>query len=260
MQERELEEGENRAAARRPQSDLTGKEKLGRVVRTIRPLLKEILMTYYTRRASSSFFCLCVLGILLLCTSASARAGLIAIFESPADGEKVAGVTLIHGWAFDTEANVQISSVTLFVDDLPPLNVACCTTRLDVQAAFPSSANARNSGFGLTVNWGGLSADRPHTIRLEVRTTAGGVFVSDTRNITVIKPGNFVFLDQFNPNFNESVAVVEEDGALCIDTVEIRDKISGNTKVVKLKYRWQEACQCLTLISSEEGEEAFCDF
>jgi len=214
-------------------------------------------MTYYTRRTSSFCFCLWALGIFLLFTAASARAELKALFESPADGEKVAGVALIHGWAFDTEANVQISSVTLFIDDLPPLNVACCTTRLDVQAVFPSSANARNSGFGLTVNWGGLSAERSHTIRVEVRTTTGGVFVSDTRNITVVKPGNFVFLDRFNPNFDESLAVVEEDGALCIDRVEIRDKISGNTKVVKLRYRWQEACQCLTLISSEEGD---CEF
>jgi hypothetical protein len=198
-----------------------------------------------------------VLSIALLSPTFDAHAELNAYFESPAADETVAGVLLIRGWAYDTVSGVQISSVELFIDDVLQGNIACCTTRGDVQAAFPNDANAENSGFGLTINWGELSAG-PHTIRVEVRTTAGETFVSDTRNITVVRLGDFSFLNQFNADVNQAFAQVEEDNTICVENVEITDKSSGTTKFVKGIFRWQEACQCLILISTEE--EGYCDF
>jgi hypothetical protein len=154
-------------------------------------------------------------------------------------------------------SGVQITSVELFIDGTSLGDIACCTTRLDVQAAFPNDANAGNSGFGLTWTWGNLSAG-PHTIRVEVRAANGETFVSDTRTITVVKLGDFSFLSQFSADIDESFAQVEEDNTLCVENVEITDKSSGETKFVKAVFRWQEACQCLTLISTEE--DGYCDF
>ena len=105
------------------------------------------------------FLCFYVWGLsIILGFPCTAHAELKATLESPLDNETVAGVAVIRGWAYDTSSAVQISSVELFVDSASRGNIACCTTRVDVQAAFPNDANARNSGFGLTTNWGELSA------------------------------------------------------------------------------------------------------
>jgi hypothetical protein len=158
-------------------------------------------------------------------------------------------VTLCHFTVF--------SSIEIFVDDVSRGNIACCTARADVQAAFPTDANAGNSGFGFTVNWGELAAGS-HTIRVEIRPTAGASIVIDTRTITVVKPGDFSFLIQFAIDVDTSFAQAEKDNTLCVENVQITDKNSGTTKFVKGIFRWQEACQCLTLISTEE--EGYCDF
>jgi len=187
----------------------------------------------------------------------TAQAELKASLGSPLNNETVAGIAIIRGWAFDTESAVQVSSIEIFVDGVSRGNIACCTARADVQAAFPNDVNAGNSGFGLTVNWGELSAGS-HTIRVEIRPTVGASLVTDTRTITVVKLGDFSFLNQFAVDVDTSFAQVEEDDTLCVENIQITDKNSETTKFVKGIFRWQEACQCLTLISTEE--EGYCDF
>ena len=213
-------------------------------------------MSYTTRFIVSLSFCTLVLGF-ILGFPCSAPAELKTILESPVNNETVAGIAVIRGWAYDTTSGVQISGIELFVDGVSRGNIACCTTRLDVQAAFPNDANAQNSGFGITTNWGDLSAG-PHTIRVEVRTTAGTSFVSDTRTVTVVKLGDFSFLNRFTVDVDTSFAQVEGNNTLCVENVQITDKNSGATKMAKGLFRWQEACQCLILVSTEE--EGFCDF
>src|SRR5581483_1338189 len=97
-----------------------------------------------------------------------------------------------------------------------------------------------------------------HTLRVEIRTSAGTSVVSDTRTITVVKPGNFSFLSQFAVDVDDSFAQVEENNTVCVENIQITDKSTGATKLVKGVFRWQEACQCLTLISTED--DGFCDF
>ncbi len=213
-------------------------------------------MHYPTSRIIFLCFCVWVLS-LSLCFPLTAHAELKTNLESPLDNETVAGVAVIRGWAYDTTSGVQISSIELFVDGVSRGNIACCTTRLDVQATFPNETNAGNSGFGVTTNWGELSAGS-HTIRVEVRTSAGTSFVSDTRTVTVVKLGDFSFLNQFSVDIDTSFAQVEDNSTLCVENVQITDKNSGATKLVKGLFRWQEACQCLILVSTEE--EGYCDF
>jgi len=73
-----------------------------------------------------------------------------------------------------------------------------------------------------------------------------------------VKLGDFSLLSQSAVDVDTSFAQVEEDNTLCVENVQITDKNSGTTKFVKGIFRWQEACQCLTLISTEE--EGYCDF
>jgi len=214
-------------------------------------------MVYCKPGVGSRLCCLCALAIALLLPTFAAYAELRANFESPLNNDAVAGVSVIRGWTYDTVSSVQISNVELFIDGVSLGSIACCTTRLDVQAAFPNDANAGNSGFGLTWTWGNLSAGS-HTIRVEVRAANGETFVSDTRTVTVVKLGDFSFLSQFNADIDGSFAQVEEDNTICVENVEISDKSSGATKFVKAVFRWQETCQCLTLISTEE--DGYCDF
>jgi hypothetical protein len=207
-------------------------------------------------------FSICTLGIFSLFPVQQAYATISAdtvLFESPTDGSKVAGVSLIRGWAFDTEAGVTISSVEWFLNNVRQSNIPCCSERADVRDAFPQHpiANTFNSGFGLTFNWGNLSAGT-YMIRVEVHTSNGGFFSSGNRQITVVNLGNFTFLDLFNADVDESFTEVESDGSICVENIQIRDKASGETKFVMAKFAWQEACQCLTLISTEEDGE--CSF
>lgn len=216
--------------------------------------MEEVLMADYVPRPIVMGGIVSVFWLLTLC---SAHAELKVNFESPDSNDIVAGVAVIRGWAYDTVASVHISSIEWFIDDVSQGDIACCTTRADVVAAFPSDTNAENSGFGATTNWGNFSTGA-HTIRVEVHTTAGETFVSDTRDITVVKLGGFSFLDQFSAEVDTSFAQVQTDNTVCLENIEIADKDSGATMFVKALFRWQEACQCLTLVSTEE--DGYCDF
>lgn len=192
--------------------------------------------------------CILALGSSLLSATA-ARADLTANFESPAANDIVSGVAVIRGWGFDT-AGGQITNIQLTIDGVSQGNVACCTARPDVVQAIPTAP--LNSGFGLTTNWGNFPAG-PHTIRVQITSTSG-TFDSGERTITVVNAGGFDFLDQLS-FIDFADAFVDVDGTIFAFCVQARDASSGAMKFVDLTYRWQPACQCLTLINSEEDDE-----
>lgn len=187
-----------------------------------------------------------------------AHAGIQASFESPGNNEEVAGIAVVRGWAFDDiEAN-NITSVELLIDGAVHAlgRIACCTARPDVEDSFPAEGNSLNSGFGLTFNWGNLS-EGPHTLQVRVQSSGSPEFLSDVRTVTVVNPGGFDFLDQLSLDPAEffTFAELQDDGTLFVECAQARDASSGATKFVDLTYRWQPACQCLTLISSVDDEE-----
>jgi hypothetical protein len=166
--------------------------------------------------------------------------GIKANLESPEEGP-ASGITLIRGWAFATEADVSINSVELFIDGQSAGEVPCCSQRGDVQAAFPQypADHTLNSGWGLVFNWGVANAGT-HTLRLFIRSTAGELFVTDTRTVTVVKPGDFEYLNRFDL----SQASVSLQGAdLLLNSVLVQDKASQQQKQVNARFRWQPSSQ-----------------
>ena len=125
--------------------------------------------------------------------------------------------------------------------------MACCSERTDVRAAFPTfpAANTLNSGWGLTKNWGNETSG-PHTLRVEIVSTSGAVF-STSRTVTVVKPGDFGFLDQFMLS-GATAAILGQQVQLA--GVQIRDKATQATATVDLAYAWQAPSQQFELQSN----------
>ena len=122
------------------------------------------------------------------------QAELKALFESPVANAVAA---LVRGWAFDTVIGATIASVQFFIEGVLDTDVACCSVRDDVRLAFPQfpPANTHNSGWGFIKNWGNETSGA-HSVRVEIMSTSGEVF-SESRTVTLVKPGGLTFLDQF---------------------------------------------------------------
>ena len=176
---------------------------------------------------------------------AFANPDLMHAFESPANGP-VSGITLVRGWAFETEASEGVESVELFIDGQLNTTIACCSERPDVQAAFPEFVNALNSGWGVTINWGDLSEGQ-HTVQVRIENTLGDSLLSDTRTVAVIKPGGFSFLD----NLDISTATVSIEGQdVVLSGVVVEDAASEATATLTIRLRWSQASQTLELVEA----------
>jgi hypothetical protein len=173
------------------------------------------------------------------------QAGIMAAFESPEAGP-VSGVTVIRGWAFAIQAGVQIGSIELFIDGVSAGDIPCCSPRGDVQAAFPDNPNALNSGWGTTFNWGVLNAGI-HKVQVVTRNTTGEQLATETRTVTVVKPGNFAFLDQFS--LSAATARIEGD-QLIVEGAVVRDKASQQQKQITARYRWFTSSQSLQTVEA----------
>lgn len=179
--------------------------------------------------------------------------GIVAVLESPENGP-VSGLSVIRGWAFAIQPGVSISSVELFIDDQSAGEVPCCIQRGDVQTAFPEfpADNTFNGGWGLAFNWGIVSAG-PHTVRLSIRSTAGELFITDTRIVTVVKPGDFEYVDRFD--LAQATASIQED-ELTVNGIIVRDKASQQQKQINARFRWFESSQSFGMVGAETVAEA----
>jgi hypothetical protein len=176
-------------------------------------------------------------------------ATIAATFESPGNGENVSGIALVRGWAFATQTNTRIESVKLFIDGGFAEEIPCCSERADVQAAFSEfpAANTLNSGWGVLINWGRFDAGL-HTIRVRVKSTAGDVFWSEIRTMTVVKVGDSEFLDLFD-QANATTHIEGEE--IVISGARVRDKASGQIKTVTVRLRWSQSSQAFGVVASQ---------
>jgi hypothetical protein len=182
--------------------------------------------------------------------------GLMAFLESPEDGP-VSGIVVVRGWAFATQPGEHISNVELFIDgqragDIPGIllgDIPCCSERKDVQAAFPQfpAENTLGSGWGVTFNWGLLSSGS-HTVRVKITDTKGEIFLTDTRSLSVVRPGESEFLDQFDLSGATAGIAGEE---LSVEGVIIRDKITQQRQRVNARFRWKLDAQALGMTQAE---------
>lgn len=171
-----------------------------------------------------------------------------ATFESPEDEEIVSGIALIRGWAFATQPGVQIGSVEWFIDGLFAGDIPCCSDRADVQAAFPQfpAQNTLKSGWATTFNWGILTAGL-HIVRVVIKNTAGETLFAKTRTVSVVKPGDFEFLDRFS--LSQATTRIAGD-QLVVEGVIVRDKASQQQKEIDLRFRWFTSSQSFGTIHS----------
>lgn len=185
---------------------------------------------------------------LLLFLPPSGQAAIQASFESPLNGQAVAAIFIIRGWSFDTQSGNQITGVKLFIDDVVAGDVPCCSGRADVQGAFPQfpTQNTLNSGWGITFNWGVLNAGT-HTIRIEINSSSGEVFTTETRTVTVVRLGDFEFLDQFDLS---QASVQVEGNDLVVKNLTVQDQATKRQKRVEARFRWFESSQSFGLIEA----------
>lgn len=195
--------------------------------------------------------------LLLLCSSADAA--IRAAFESPADAQPVAGITTVRGWAFETAQDSHIRSVTLIIDGTLRQEMPCCADRGDIPLAFPAfpADQTLRSGWGTPFNWGVLSAG-VHTLSVEIESTSGQIFSTAPRTVTVVKPGDFEFLDSFDLSAADASIVGSQ---LVLKGVKVRDTASQQTKTVDVRYRWFQNSQSLgatgSVTADGSGEPRF---
>ncbi|MEW6296455.1 MAG: hypothetical protein AB1671_01770 [Thermodesulfobacteriota bacterium] len=182
--------------------------------------------------------------------SARAQSGfpaVAAVFESPADGQVVSGIGIIRGWTFSDRGAVPIG---LAIDGHPMGLIPCCSERADVAAAFPDNPHALHSGWGAVFNYGLLGAG-PHTIEVGA-SFYGYSGPIDMHTVTVVKPGGFEFLDQFD--LSTAQAAVSRPWAtdLHLAGVRVRDKATQQTTTIDVQLRWFEHSQALGLVGASQ--------
>ncbi|NJN48355.1 MAG: hypothetical protein HC808_19860, partial [Candidatus Competibacteraceae bacterium] len=198
-----------------------------------------------------------LIGLLLLAIgvvlSPRTEAALMAELEGPTDNQPVSGIGIIRGWAFSDAAGVQIEQVTLRIDGEEINAIPCCSVRADVETFFPQfpSANTRNSGYGLTFNYGELT-NGAHTIQVDIRDSSGAQF-SRTHNVTVVKPGNAAFIDQVDLS---SANAARQDQEILINGLQVRDKDSQVVQSVNARLRWFQNTQALGMVTAAPSAQS----
>jgi hypothetical protein len=110
---------------------------------------------------------------------------------------------------------------------------------------YPSNANALNSGWGMTFNYGNL-ADGHHTVGVRLGDSRGASLI-ENHNITAMRIGGFAFVDQFDL----STATARVDGEqIILAGVKVRDKATQQTRTITVRLRWSLASQALAIVSS----------
>ena len=195
-----------------------------------------------TNRIMNPLFAL--FGALLPLT---AGAAVISSFEGPENGQSVAGIGIIRGWAFSDQVGVNIAEVRLIIDGNDNVVIPCCSERGDVQAANPGApaANTLNSGFGITFNYANLTPG-PHTIGVRIRDTSGAE-TTTTHPVTVVRLGDFRFVDRVDLT---GASATRDGQDLLLSGVRIRDQNTQQVQIVTLRLRWFSSLQGLGVIGA----------
>jgi hypothetical protein len=174
-----------------------------------------------------------------------AAAGIRAELEGPEEARAVSGVSVIRGWAFAEDSGDSVQEIQLVIDGQPSGIVPCCSVREDVSATFPDQPQARNSGWGTTLNYGLLSSG-VHQIEIQIRGRSG-TSLTLSRPVTVVRIGGFEFLDEIA--VSDATARIEGDTMVVVEGVRVRDKASGQTTVVDMFLQWSVSDQALVVVA-----------
>src|SRR5262249_5654945 len=86
-----------------------------------------------------------------------------------------------------------------------------------------------------------------HTVRVVIKNTLGETSSAETRIITVIKPGNFEFLDLFS--LSQAAALIEGD-ELVLRSVMTRDKTTKQQQLIDTRFRWFGSSQSFGMVQT----------
>ena len=165
--------------------------------------------------------------------------------ESPEDGQPVSGLTLVRVKALHLDDKVQIplfGGISFFAG----LHPSCCVKHLDAQSR-ESQIQPKDSPateWGLMYNWGDENVET-FGVRIFVQTQQGVKFFPRPSTVTVVKPGGFSFIDQFDLNAAKAAVVGDE---LAITGLVVRDKATQQQKHITACFRWFVSSQSFGLI------------
>jgi hypothetical protein len=171
-----------------------------------------------------------------------------ALIESPSNGQTVAGIAVLRGWVF-SGAGRTIRKVELSVDGNFLAAVPCCSLRSDVAAGFPNTPEALNSGFGITVNYGGLTTG-VHTIAIKVEDSAGATRTF-YKGVLAKRQGGIAFVNQLDLS---SSTVRIANGALVIEGVKVSSPDTPQPVTRIQRYRFDVSAQAF-LLAEDSGAE-----
>jgi hypothetical protein len=141
------------------------------------------------------------------------------------------------------------------IDGQPAGTIPCCSGRADVAAAFPDNPDALNSGWGAVFNYGTLTPGR-HEI--EIVQAGPGYSSSLSHMVWVVRPGGFEFIDQVDLSQATAQIVrvhpwsLPEDDEIHLEGVNVRDKATGQTKIISISLRWFQHSQALGVVAASE--------
>jgi CHRD domain len=177
----------------------------------------------------------------VLLAATPTRAVIQANLENPPNVQGVGGITVVSGWAFSTLSSSAVT-VKLRVDgvttDTP---ILCCGPRQDVVDFFGEDTPL-NSGFGLLLNYGVLSAG-PHTIGVELSAPGETTQFID-HSVTVVKPGNAEELSTFT--LPPSATCDIEGNEIVITGAEVTPQ-GGAATTTDLRAQFETSSQSLVI-------------
>jgi len=74
-----------------------------------------------------------------------------------------------------------------------------------------------------------------------------GASLTLNHGVTVVKPGGFEFLDQFD--LSGATARIEGE-EIVVSGVQVRDKATRQTRVVSVRLRWFQSSQALGIVAA----------
>jgi hypothetical protein len=186
------------------------------------------------------------LGLASFVTSAQAATTILGFIETPEETQPISGISMIRGWAFHEDSQASIIPMFPFaIDGAPRGTILCCSVRVDVGQAFPTSPAAFMSGWGIAVNYGVLSSGA-HVMEVQLEDTTG-LRRSLSRNFTVVRIGGFEFVDQLD--LTSATAHLEGEN-IVLNGVQVRDKMTQQTKQIDVRLQWFVNSQSLGIVAS----------
>lgn len=157
------------------------------------------------------------------------------LLEVPREGGVYAGIGAIQGWALD-DAGYLNSNLDLYIDGQYQGQIAYGNTRGDVEAAYPSVPQSRQSGFAATFNYAQLPTGW-HELEVVARDSAGRQLRSAV---------NF-YVERFpsGPYLSGANAPKAAGGTSCrmvTDEIICRDVSLGGSSV-DIWFEWSPASQ-----------------